>query len=194
MRKLYPCVVYFDKDTEKEIVELQETLFKITGSKSSLVEWRPHFTIGNAPTLDNESLKNLEVKLNSFAKTQSPFEVEIGDFMFVDNWGGSKLFNCEPYLVAIKVRINPELLSFVERLSAPLKKFDMDYNNIVFPYSPHITLAFKDMDKLGFEKAKKFLKNVNFAKKIKINSFYLLVGPEDLNGKFEECMKFDFGE
>jgi len=190
-KKNYPCVAYFEEEIEKEFRKLQDEMYKLTGSKACLNEWNPHITVGKDLELDSIGLLNLTKELNSFAKTQSHFEIELKDFGFMNNKIIAKLYNCEPYVIYIDVIVNKDLLLFVEKLNKILEKYKYKYD--IFPYKPHLTLAFKDLNKEGFEKAKEYLKNKKFYKLIKINSFSLATDKEN-NGQFKEKIKFDFGK
>ncbi len=169
MSTLYPCISYLDSESEKEIRTIQKEIFEISGAKSSLEEWRPHITVGRGLNYKKEIPADLIEKLSTFTKTQSSFQVELKNFGYMDDWKGSALFNCEPYVIYIDVIINPILQTFVDKLDSILKEYAFSYE--IHPYNPHLTLAFKDLDKEGFEKSKDYLSQQSFSKTITIDSF-----------------------
>jgi len=188
-KRLHSFIAYFEKEVEEEIRLLQKELFELTGAKASLKEWRPHITIGKALNLDDTTSMQISNELKSFVKSQEKFQVELKDFGFMDDWKGSKLFSCEPYVLYIKVVLNSSLISFVDRLDSILKKYDFSYD--IFPYNPHLTLAFKDLDKVGFEKAKELLEKRIFSKIININGFSITTD-KNKKDEFIEVGSFKF--
>lgn len=185
----YPCVTYLDESAQNQFRVLQKDLFNLTGSKACLEEWEPHITVGKSLELDSKELLNLIKELKEFATKQNSFEVEIKDFGFMIHEVVAKLYNCEPYLVYLNVMVNDKLQQFVDSLNTILKKYECKFD--IFPYKPHLTLAFKDLDEEGFEKAKKYLKEKKFSKKVKVGSFSLARDKEK-NGKFREEIRFSF--
>jgi 2'-5' RNA ligase len=189
VRKLCPIIAYFEEKVEKEIKELQKEIYYLTGAQASLNEWRPHITVGKALHLDETSYSQILSELNSFTKGFSTFKIELRDFGFIDNWKGSKLFSCKPYVVYINVVLNSNLIAFVEKLDEILKKYNYRYD--IFPYNPHVTLSFKDLDKEGFLKTKKLLEERTFSKIVSINGFSMATDKHK-KGEFVETENFRF--
>src|SRR3989344_3866685 len=187
IQKHYPCVAYFRKDDEKKIRNLQKELSILTRSKSCLLEWQPHITVGKALELNKFQLQSLKKELKDFASNQSSFDVEFKDYGFMIHKIVAKLYNCEPYVVYLKIVVNPMLLAFVKKLNVIMKKYDFKFD--IFPYNPHLTLAFKDLDQKGYKKAKKYLKNKLFSEVFKITSLSLATDKKG-GGQFKEVLKF----
>jgi 2'-5' RNA ligase len=186
-KKLYPCIVYFDAETESKIHKLQQKICDLTGARASLVEWRPHMTVGKALWLDADKFDDLTNELNVLVGDLKSFTVELNGFGYMDNWSGSKLFNCEPYVIYIKVVINQQLLDFVGRLDSVLQKYEFKYdiNNKDF----HVTLAFKDLDKSGFKKAWDLVNKKDIKLNVPINTFSIATDKEQKD-VFVEVAKF----
>jgi 2'-5' RNA ligase len=190
IKKLYPVVTYFDQDFETKVRELQHELFVLTGSRACLDEWRPHVTVGKALWIDKDRLANLTADLTNFVKTQSVFEIEFNGYGFMDDWAGSKAFNCEPYIVYADVAANDDLVVYAEKLGKILAGYE--HKHVIFKNNFHLTLAFKDLDKPGFEKAKQRLSGKSFLQKERVVSLSLAtaVGETEV---YEEIAKFEFG-
>lgn len=190
-KKLYPVVTYFNKDFEDEVRILQNELFEITGARASLDEWRPHVTVGKALWVEDEELQKLIQELNDFTQTQSVFEIEFDGFGYMDDWAGAEAFHCEPYVVYVDVVVNDDLRNYVEKLAKILNKYEHRY--VIHKDNFHMTLAFKDLNKEGFEKAKKYLIGRSFKRKIKVDSLSLVLDTEK-GDVIKEVINLKFGK
>ena len=186
-QRQYPCVAYLERYNEKKIRNLQKELSILTGSKSCLLEWRPHITVGKALELNKLQLQKLKKELTDFASSQPSFDIELKDYGFMIHKIVAKLFNCEPYVIYLNVVANHRLVAFVKKLDAIMKKYDFNFD--IFPYNPHLTLAFKDLDQDGYNKARRYLKNKTFSDIFKISSFSLATDKKG-DGEFKEVIKF----
>ena len=190
-KKLYPIVTYFNQDFENEIRGLQKELFEITGARASLDEWRPHVTVGKALWIEDNNLKQLTQELTEFIQAQPVFEMEFDGFGNMDDWAGAEAFKCEPYVVYIDVVVNDDLNNYVEKLSQILDKYEHKY--VIHKGNFHLTLAFKDLNRTGFEKAKKYLRDKSFQRKIKVDSLSVVLDTEK-GDVIKEIATFKFGK
>lgn len=190
-RKLYPIVTYFDRDFESEVRGLQKELFEITAARASLDEWRPHVTVGKALWIEDDELRKLIQELNDFAQIQPVFDMEFNGFGYMDDWAGAKAFNCETYVVYVKVVVSDDLKNYVEKLGRILNKYEHRY--VIHKDNFHMTLAFKDLNKEGFEKAKNYLRDKTFKRKVKLNSLSVVLDTER-GDAIKEVANLKFGK
>ncbi|MFZ5392443.1 MAG: 2'-5' RNA ligase family protein [Patescibacteria group bacterium] len=190
-KKLYPVVTYFNQDFENEVRGLQSELFEITGARASLDEWRPHVTVGKALWIEDGELQKLVQDLNDFTQTQSVFEMEFDGFGYMDDWAGAEAFNCEPYVVYVDVVVSNDLKNYVEKLGKILDKYEHRY--VIHKDNFHMTLAFKDLNRTGFEKAKKYLRGKSFNGKVRVDSLSVVLDTEK-GDVIKEVVNFKFGK
>ncbi|NJN41461.1 MAG: 2'-5' RNA ligase family protein [Flammeovirgaceae bacterium] len=86
-------------------------------------------------------------------------------------------FGCfEPKVIYIHVNLTEELKMFQQSLAAFCRKelnlFNANYQ--VFPYHPHITIAFRDLKKDDFQKAWEEFRHEEYEDEFIINQFCLL--------------------
>ncbi len=184
----FSIISYFEPEVTREIRGIQEKLSELTGSKGSLAAWIPHITVGSGITIEEGQLGGFYNQIETFLKDFSGTTIGTRDFSFMDNWSGSKL-GFSPYVVYIKpydYGVLPRIASFLEESLKP--NYPAWYDQ-PWPYSPHITVAYKDLNKEGFLKAKEYLTDKTFERDIVINNVCLAIQSE--NGFWEEFKRFD---
>lgn len=152
-------------------------------------DWEPHITIADKADIPCSKVDLAMQEIEKACKTK-PIMVN------TEGLGFLKIKNSpfeNPYLIFIKVKVSKELQEFhdiiQEVVYRDFKKPGLKWNN----YMPHITLAYRDLTKENFIKAKKFFQN----KKVKTDyNFYVdnlhLMRME--NGRIEEFKKFEIKE
>jgi len=131
------------------------------------LDWVPHITIADRVLIPEDKFSNICSELKKVCSKTKPIKVNTKKLCFI-LLTKSSLEN--PYVVSLKVETTKEL----QRLH------DLIQNNICKglkrpgyksdKYSPHITLAYRDLTKENFKKVKQFFKNypikVNYSFKL----------------------------
>ena len=184
-------VTYLDKELTDKVREVQKRLYELTGSRACLDLWGPHITVGSGVTIPDADEADFLKHLSTVAKEFTPFPVTIKDYDFMDNFSAGKTSGAyTPYVIYLGVVVNPELQHLAETIEEKVIKGRETYWHQQWPYNPHITLAFKDLNKEGFERAKKLLANKPFAGETTID--HVAIHRQNEKGVFEETDRFSF--
>lgn len=151
-------VSYLDKDTTAEVRKLQRTLSDITGSTASLLSWEPHVTIGDGVELDRDGADQLIRQMEKVANANRAFDLELSEFKSFDTRPIGRGESSTPYVIYIDVKVNKELLSLVKDIEGVTEQHSQWYR-MHRPYTPHVTLAFRDLGKEGYDRGLAFLAN-----------------------------------
>jgi 2'-5' RNA ligase len=157
MKKAYSLIVNLSGESYKNARTLQKEISTISGAKRSIEDWLPHITIGDGPLLSEEELINYERELSNFCKTQKKLIARLKGFTGIDNWKGAQL-GLSPYVVWIDVEVSDDLKSLFEELRDGLTSKHEAWLPRTINYTPHLTLAFADLTKEGYEKSLELLK------------------------------------
>ena len=183
----FSIVSYFDDETTKEIREIQEKLSKITGSLGSLVAWTPHITVGSGVSVGENQIEEFYQTIEDFLSDFRTTSLKTKEFSFMDNWSGSKL-GFTPYVVYIKPFDYGTLSNIATFFEERVKSRYPSWYDQPWPYSPHITVAYKDLTEEGYEKARKYLRGKTFEREIAVDNVCLAI--EDEKGIWNECKRF----
>ncbi|MCW1908251.1 MAG: 2'-5' RNA ligase family protein [Candidatus Saccharibacteria bacterium] len=154
----FSVVSYLDKVTSLRIRTLQEALSEITGSKSALASWEPHLTLGDGISIDEKDLTTLLDLCARIAKVVQPFQIHLSGFGSVESRLSGVGEVSTKYAIWVNVVPDPGLLSVVNEWSRASSNFRKWYRMPV-PYHPHVTLAFRDLDKEGFYGGLRYLQD-----------------------------------
>jgi len=75
--KQYSIVVYLEGEVKKQVREMQEKLFDITGSRACIDAWEPHMTVGDGILVSKEELVEVESNLQKIVDEQKNFYVPL---------------------------------------------------------------------------------------------------------------------
>jgi len=186
-----PLVIFCNEQLEKQIRNIQQELFELTGSRNCLDNWTPHITIGNGVEVDDETedVEKLINEIHEVIKDFSPMKVTACNYGFLEHEHLKKL-GLSPFVVHLDIKKTPEL----DRLACLIKEKITDKRHTVYkqpwPYDPHLTVAFGDLTKEGFEKAKKALSQKKFSSELFID--HIALTKEDDKGKWKEYKRISF--
>ncbi|MCB9810552.1 MAG: hypothetical protein H6779_01730 [Candidatus Nomurabacteria bacterium] len=174
MTKNYSMVSYLSGEDFKKVRSIQKELSKLTGSQKCLVDWLPHLTVGTGITLDDEQLVRADNLFNEATKKVDGFKVRAEGFGGWDNGKGAIEGKITPYVIYLKVEINDNL----RKMFNILKQQVTDGFEVWLPriedYKPHITLAFADLDEVGYQKGLEYVNSLkDFSLDINISHFSL---------------------
>jgi 2'-5' RNA ligase len=164
----FSIVRYLDESTTNKVRTIQNTISQLTGSGAVLVSWFPHITLGDGIiTNGNQERRNFLSDMQVMCQTMRPFSVAISGFGQMDNWSGGIGKRASPYVLYIKISIDNELLNAVNKIGAITLRYPKCYH-MPHPYLPHVTVAFRDLTKQGFDLGLNYLKNqeINDSSKI----------------------------
>ena len=128
----------------------------------NLNEWKgPHITLF---TLNYKSgdFDNLLETIRNVAKSRRPFRVRIKDLgYFMKN----TQFKRRNYVIYFKVMKDKNLSRFWSSLNRKIEKYkkpNLKYKNSKLSFTPHMTIAYWDLTKENFYKARKEYRNFKF--------------------------------
>lgn len=155
--KNFSLVSYSTWEEFKKIRKIQKELSKITGSKKCLEDWLPHITIGDWISVKDSELEKLELDIINVLNKQKVIYTKVNWFWGIDNWKGAVEWKITPYVIWLNIEINPELLTLFNLSQKSFTdKYDLWLPKTI-EYVPHITLAFADLTKEGYELGMKYL-------------------------------------
>lgn len=164
---------------QQEIALIKEHFAEVYESRAALKS-PPHITLHPPFKWQMTDLPSLAQSLETFAANQNPIPIGLAGFgAFV------------PRVIYIKPLKTPELIAVYEALKARLE----EGFGLVEPkaktraFSPHVTVAFRDLKKSHFRKAWEKFKTETFEAEFTAESLVLLLH----NGKrWEICQEFPF--
>ena len=168
-------ISYLSNDINITIDDLKQIIFERFKSRKAQ-DWKPHITIAERVLIPKQKINNTLKQLKCICDNIKPFNIKIEELEFVEIDNSPFKY---PYAIWFKIKkpkilinlnhqINNELYGSFERPSMKSSK-----------YNPHITLAYRDLNKKNFMQAKKFFKNNLFHitknfKNIPINNLQLI--------------------
>ncbi len=192
MKTAYSLIVNLSGEQYKKVRSLQKEISLLTGAKRSVEDWLPHITIGDGPLLSVEETKRYEQELSDFCKSQKKVVARLKGFTGIDNWKGSQL-GLSPYVVWVDVDVSEDLKSLFESLVGSITSRYETWLPRTTNYSPHVTLAFADLTKEGYEKTLELLKTKTIDDEFVIDNITIVecYGVDKMNSV--EYKRFYFG-
>lgn len=147
-------VSYLPKNSITEVRKSQTLISKKFSTTKSL-SWTPHITIADRVLMPQNKFNKICRELRNICAKTKPIKVKTKEIEFVKL---SKSPFENPYIIFIKVEVDKELQKIHDFIQ------DNIYKGLVRPsykskkYAPHITLAYRDLTKKNFEKAKEYFK------------------------------------
>jgi 2'-5' RNA ligase len=180
----FSIVSFFEESITEEIRRLQEELAHVTGSTGSLTAWTPHITVGSGLSVEEPQLGEFCQKIGDFLKGFSSTNLKTREFSFMDNWSGAKLGHT-PYVAYIKPYEYGALGTVASFFEEELKPQYAAWYDQPWPYSPHITLAYRDLTEAGYRKAQEHLAGKTFDRSIVVDNVCLAIKENDVWQEFK---------
>lgn len=188
----FSIVTYLVGEDFKVVRDVQKEISEITGSKKCLVDWLPHITIGDGIIVSGDNLKKVEKQLEVFANEQKSIKAKIKGFGGVDNWKGAVEGKVTPYVIWFDVEVSKDLLDLFNRLKETITSEAETWLPRTTNYVPHVTIAFSDLNKEGYEKGLAYLKNKSLEREFEISHASLVECYSEGNMTSVEYKKFYF--
>lgn len=189
MNRKFSIVCYLAGEKLDRVRNLQEEVSKLTGSRASLDSWIPHVTVGDGIWVSEPELKILEKELFELTNQQEKFLVNIGGFGGLTNRKGGEGEVTTPYVLWIDVDVNENLKKLVDNIYSQVSSKYKLWYSMPKPYTPHVTVAFRDLSKEGYYKGLQFLEDKKFSDEIEVSHIALV---EKLPDKDVEYKRFYF--
>ena len=142
MKKLFFIALLPPLTIQNSITEIKQHCADVYESKAALKS-PPHITLQSPFKWDVDAVPILEESLKSFAQTRIPVPITLKGF------GAFK-----PRVIYVRVLKIPELIAIQKDLMAYLDSFGIvDERSKNRPFSPHVTVAFRDLKRQNFRKA-----------------------------------------
>lgn len=177
-------VSYLDKAATTTVRKLQTELAEITGSKAALLSWEPHVTVADGVEIEAKQLDTLRHELLQVTSTQPVFSLHMSRFGTFETRPLGRSETSTPYVIYLDVVLSEALQELVRRLYGVTDHYDKWYT-MVKPYTPHVTLAFRDLDAEGFQKGLAYLKDKSAKLTSTIDHIALVEKREDKDVEFQ---------
>lgn len=141
--RLYFIALLPPQDIQERVTEIKQYFADNYQSRAALKS-PPHITLQPPFKWLDENLPMLQQCLSQFAAERSPFPITLSGFAAFP-----------PRVIYVNVVKTPALLSLQADLSARLQTVlnIVDPSSQQRPYSPHVTVAYKDLTKPNFKAA-----------------------------------------
>jgi 2'-5' RNA ligase len=136
------------EDISSEIENLRKKLSRVTGSCQALT-YPPHITLRTGVVVPADEILYFIKEFGEIIKDVSSFNVETDGLKYTNYLSNGKLKN----LIIYKIMHNPELCALNLNLLIYEKYKKSNNNN----FKPHLTLAFDDLSRDGFNDGCSFL-------------------------------------
>lgn len=175
-------VSYLDDATQKQIRKLQEGISKATGSRASLDAWQPHITLSDGVEIDGTQFIGFLSGMTEALKDTPRFTVQISGIGSLDNRVGGEGEITTPYAIYLHVTVTPELDALRQTVQAATANIPKWYA-LPQPFTPHVTLAFRDLDDNGYVKGLRYLIGKETSFTSSISSVSLVEKLEDVDAE-----------
>jgi len=183
-KKKFSIVCYLKDDNLKKVRSLQKELFDLTGSHACIDAWLPHITVGDGIHVNDKELAEIEKSIADLASGQNIFQVAIGGFGGLTDRKGGLDEITTPYVLWIDVNVNEKLQNLVQIINKQVTlKYDLWYK-MPQPYTPHVTLAFRDLTEKGYNEGMEFLSKKEFSDDVKISHISLVEKLPDVDVEY----------
>lgn len=190
--KNFSVITYLTGEEYKKVRELQKALSDITGSRKCIEDWLPHATVGDGIRVSEEELPAVEEEFEKFASIQKNVTTSIAGFGGVENWKGAVAGKVTSYVIWLNVDVSPELLGLFNNLRDAIISKHETWLPRTITYIPHITLAFADLTKEGYDKGMAYLSEHSFESSLTISHVALTESYGEGNMTSVEYRKFYF--
>ena len=164
--KIYFIALLPTAEVGKEIIKIKQEFAEQYGPMYAL-KVLPHITLQVPFTADPALEKAFCDELTEFAKTQAPFEVSLKGFGTFPNKQNRVLFiNVEKS--ETMSAMHRQLINFLR------KEFGFSTMLARTGFTPHVTVAFKDLEDDQFNKAWPEYENKEYEATFKVNNLYFL--------------------
>lgn len=171
--KKYSIVCFLESESKQKVLNLQQTLFELTGSRACLDDWAPHITVGDGPEVSEIETEILEKEIQNLVDIYKPFPLLLNSFGGRTNRKGGKDEITTPYVLWINTIVSDTF----DKLLIEIEKITYKYNHWYTkpnPYIPHVTIAFRDLSQEGYEKGAEYLNSIDFKETIQISHIALV--------------------
>lgn len=188
----FPTISYLDETTTQAVRKLQQEIFDLTGSRACLDLWAPHLTVGDGFEIKDVDLNEFYEDIQAVVSNIKPFELQLKDFSYLENWQGASSPEITPYVTYINIVPNESLYNLATQLREKISLKWSKFYNQMWPYTPHVTIAYKDLQKEGLDRAKQFLTQRSFDRTTLID--HVAIAQEQENKVCKEFKRFLLGK
>ncbi len=187
----FSIVSYLDKASTASIKEMQTTMSEITGSKACLSSWEPHVTLGDGISVTETELESVEAKIKAIAESTRPMNLKLSGFGYTEAWSGGRDEKTTSYVIWVNVTPGQSLKEVVSAVKQQVTDTCETWYKMPVPYNPHVAIAFRDLDKKGYQAGREYLRDKDFQMSSVINHVALVEKLEDQDLEFR---RFEFSE
>lgn len=182
-------VSYFDAESTKTIRALQQQMYELTGSIASLQAWEPHVTIGDGIEIDENDVPQIINAIHAKVVNIPSFIIKASGFGALSNRPIGINEVSTPYVIWLNVLANQDLLGLNKAIEETTDQYKKWYE-MPKPYTPHVTIAFRDLDEKGYVKGLELVKKQKIQINMLIDHVSLVEKCEDID---REIARVRFG-
>ena len=187
--KQYSVVTYLEDEVKAAVKKLQTDLFAMTGSRQCLDSWEPHVTVGDGIEVSEDVLEEVEECIDDLVLKQKIFTISLSGFGGKTDRVGGEGEVTTPYVLWVDVVVNEDLAALVRKVRDDVtSKVDLWYQ-MPQPYTPHVTVAFRDLSESGYQKGLEYLSEQSFSGVVEMSHIALV---EKLPDSDKEYKRFYF--
>ena len=173
-KRKYSLVCYLEGESKDKVRKLQHALFELTGSRACIDCWEPHITVGDGIWVTSDEIKEAEALFQGLVDVEKSFQVNLDGFGGRTDRPSGIGEVTTPYVLWIEVVVNDDLKQLVQKIKeAVTSKYDLWWS-MPQPYTPHVTLAFRDLTEEGHRAGKEYLEKQGFDEKIVVSHVALV--------------------
>ena len=183
-------VSYLDEPTTNAVRKIQHDLSELTGSTASIVSWSPHITLADGITLEPNEIAGALQRFELTARQVKCFDVEVSGFGGINDWSPGHGDTATPYVLFLNVVVNESLLRAVGLLRKTIIDYPKWYS-MPDPYLPHVTVAFRDLSREGYEFGTDYLSRINLQMTSRIDHIALVEKLPKIDTEFKRILLTD---
>lgn len=172
--KNYSIVCYLEGEAHNKVRAIQNELFKLTGSRKCLDAWQPHITLGSGIVVSPEKQAEVDEAFDLLAQNIDSFYLTLHGFGGTTEWKGAREGITTPYVLWINPVMNDDLFATFNRIAEDISSHYETFYPRIMEYVPHVTVAYGDLTKEGYEKGEEYLGSLNFDDTISISHVALV--------------------
>ncbi len=166
MERLYFVAALSDLDLERNFWQMKDEVSKKTGSVKGL-RVLPHITEINPFKRSEDDESKIIDQLHAIISSFTPVEINFDGFGYFEN--------PKSHTIYVRVKNDPILQEQHKQLNLYARhKLGFDPKHAPLKFTPHMTLAYRDLDKQKFDYAWPDYSNRKFEEKMMLQSLWLL--------------------
>lgn len=183
--KKYSVVCYLEGKDLARVRQIQHELTDLTGSRKCIDAWMPHLTLGSGIIVPDGEQERTDGLFQKIADKEGPFEIQLEGFGGTETWGGAREGITTSYVLWIDPIKTAQMQHLFEVIRDEITNdYDTFYPRMV-EYIPHVTVAYGDLTKEGYDKGHQYLSDIGFTGSMRIDHIALVENFDDKDVEYK---------